>query len=148
MHLVVINVWHLNVCIIDQQDSSFGIVLEVQRVETFGSRLEFVNALLRMDLEDTITISAVIGHPEFASQAVERKGIGNSTRVEIHRCVAKIGLRRGGHSATVAMDLNGVLVGRMFWTCAGLVNKSTVDWLLRRTRSELMVDLGTSCLNT
>ena len=109
MHLVVISVLNLNVCVIDQQESSFRIILEVQRMETLGSRLEFYNALLRMDLEDTITIRAVIGHPEFASQAVERKDVGNSARVEIHRHVAKIGLRCGGHSATVAMDLNGVL---------------------------------------
>ena len=60
-------------------------------METFGSRLELDNTVLRMDLEDTITIRAVVGHPEFASQVVERKDIGNSTRVEIHRYVAKIG---------------------------------------------------------
>ena len=77
-------------------------------METFGSWLELDNTVLRMDLEDTITISAVVGHPEFAPQAVERKDIGNSTRVEIYRRVAKISLRRGGHSAVVAMDLNGV----------------------------------------
>jgi hypothetical protein len=35
----------------------------------------------------------------------------------------------------------------MFWTCAWLVSKSTVDWLFRRTRSELMVDPGTSWAN-
>ena len=80
MHLVVINVLHLNVCIIDQQESSFGIILEVQHVETLGSRLEFYNTLLCMDLEDTITIRAGIGHSEFASQAVERKDVGNSTQ--------------------------------------------------------------------
>ena len=78
-------------------------------METFGSQLEFYNPLLYMDLEDTITIRAVIGHPEVVSTAVERKDVGNSARVEIHRHVAKIDLRHGGHSATVAMDLNGVL---------------------------------------
>ena len=109
MHLVVINVRQLIVWVINQQESSFGIILEVQRVETLGSWLEFYNAMLRMDMEDTITIRAVIGHPEFASQAVERKDVGNSARVEIHRRVAKIGLHHGGHSAAVAMDLNGVL---------------------------------------
>ena len=78
-------------------------------METLVSWFEFYNALLHMDLEDTITIRAVIGHPEFASQAVERQAFGNSARVEIYRCVAKIGLRHGGHRATVAVDLNGVL---------------------------------------
>ena len=77
-------------------------------METFGSWLELDNAMLCMDLEDTITIRVVVGHPKFASQVVERKDIGNSTGVEIHRCVAKIGLRRGEHSATVAIDLNWV----------------------------------------
>ncbi len=51
-------------------------------METFGSRLELNNAVLHMDLEDTITVSAVVGHPEFAPQGVERKDIGDSTRVE------------------------------------------------------------------
>ena len=64
--------------------------------------------MLCMDLEDTITIRAILGHPEFAFQVVERKVVGNSAGVEIHRRVAKIGLRRVGHSATVAMDLNWV----------------------------------------
>ena len=108
MGFVQSNVWHLNVSIIDQQESSVGIVLEVYCVETFGSRLELNNAVLRMDLKDTITVSAIKGHPEFAPQVIERKDVGDSTRVEIDRCVAKIGLRRGGHSAAVAMDLNGV----------------------------------------
>ncbi len=96
MHLVVINAWHLNVRIIDQQESSFGIILEVQRLATLGSWLELYNTLLHMDLKNTITIRAVIGHLEFASQAVERKDVGNSARVEIHRRVAEIGLCCGG----------------------------------------------------
>ena len=77
-------------------------------METFGSRLELNNAVLCTDLEDPIPVSAVVGHPEFAPQAIERKDIGDSTRVEIYRCVTKISLCRGGHSAAVAMDLNGV----------------------------------------
>ncbi len=77
-------------------------------METFGSRFKLNNAVLRMDLEDTIMISAVVGHAELAPQAVERKDVGNPTRVEIDRCVAKICLRCGGHSTAVPMDLNGV----------------------------------------
>ncbi len=77
-------------------------------METFGSRFELNNAVLRMDLEDTITVSAVVGDLEFAPQAVERKDVGDPTRVEIDRCGAKICLRCGGHSAAVAIDLNGV----------------------------------------
>ena len=61
-----------------------------------------------MDLEDTITVSAVVGQAEFSPQAVERKDVGDATRVEIDRCVTKICLRCGGHSAAVAMDLNEV----------------------------------------
>ncbi len=77
-------------------------------METFGSWFELNNAVILMDLEDTITVSAVVGHAEFAPQAVERKDVGDPTRVEIDRCVAKICLRCGGHSAAVAMNLNGV----------------------------------------
>ena len=40
------------------------------------------------------------------------------------------------------------LVGRIFCTCAGFVNKSTVNWLPRRTRSELIVEPGASWANT
>ena len=77
-----------------------------RHVDDFLSQVEFDNALLHMDLKDTITIRAVIGHLEFASHAVE--DVGNSTRVKIHRRVFKIGLCCGEHSATVAIDLNGV----------------------------------------
>jgi hypothetical protein len=42
-------------------------------METFGSRFKLNNAVLRMDLEDTITVSAIVGYTELAPQAVERK---------------------------------------------------------------------------
>ena len=109
MHLVVIDMRHLKSASLTNLESSFRIILEFQYVETLGSWLEFYNALLCMDLEGSITISAVVVHPEFAPQAVERKDIGNAAGVEVNRRVAKIGLPRGGHGATVAMDLNGVL---------------------------------------
>ena len=80
MHLVVIDMRHLKSASLTNLESSFRIILEFQYVETLGSRLEFYNTLLCMDLEDTITIRAGIGHSEFASQAVERKDVGNSTR--------------------------------------------------------------------
>ena len=95
--------------IIDKQESSFGSILEVQHVENLGSQLEFHNALLCMYLEDPIAIGFAVGHSEFLSQAVKRKDVGYAARVEVNRRVAKIGLPRGGHGATVAMDLNGVL---------------------------------------
>ncbi len=67
-------------------------------METFGSRFKLNNAVLCMNLEDTITVSAVVGHTELAPQVVERKDVGNSIRVEIDRCVAKIG-------ASVVVDI-------------------------------------------
>ena len=78
-------------------------------METFGSRFKLNNAVLRMDLKDTMTISAIVGYTELAPQVVERKDIGNPIRIEVDRSVAKICLRCGEHSTAVAVDMNGFL---------------------------------------
>jgi hypothetical protein len=62
-----------------------------------------------MDLKDTMMVSAIVGDTELAPQAVERQDVGNPIRIEVDRSIAKIGLRRGGHSTTVAVDMNGFL---------------------------------------
>ena len=78
-------------------------------MKTLGSRFKLHNAVLRMDLKDTLTVSAIVGDTELAPQAVERQDVGNPIRIEVDRSIAKIGLRRGGHSTAVAVDMNGFL---------------------------------------
>ena len=78
-------------------------------METLGSRFKLHDALCRMDLKDTLTISAIVGDTELASKAVERQDVGNPIRIEIDRSISKIGLRRGGHGPAVAVDMNGFL---------------------------------------
>ena len=85
-------------------------------METLGSRFKLHNAVRRMDLKDTLTISAIVGDTELASKAVERQDVGNPIRIEIDRSVSKISLRGGGHGPAVAVDMNG------FWGRADVVD--------------------------
>ena len=51
----------------------------------------------------------MLRYPEFASQMVERKDVGNAPGVKVNMRVTKISVLHSGHSATVTMPLNWFL---------------------------------------
>ena len=60
------------VSIIDENNSSIGILTKVNSVETAVCGAEFNDASCGMNFKDAVTVGAVICYPEFLTQLIER----------------------------------------------------------------------------
>ena len=106
-------------------------------MEAFWSRNELHKAIGCVYLEDAALIGAVICDPEFLAEMMERE-----RTLAIPSELKYTGVSPKSASLVVVIDpllqctLMGVLAGRMLSTRSGLVKRSIVNWLSKRTKSE------------
>ena len=83
-----------------------GIVTEIDSMQAIGCRLELDHPCRGKNLEDAISVRAIIRDLEFLTQLVERENVRNAPGIEINRSVPKIGHLSGLQRPLVAMDPN------------------------------------------
>ena len=88
----VINKWRVIIGRIDQEESSLGVLVEINIVKAVHSGFKFDNATGGCNNEDTPAILAIVSNRVFATQAEKREDICYAIAVEIYLRSAEIAL--------------------------------------------------------
>ncbi len=128
----------------DQEESCLRLGTEIKSMETFGGRLEFDDALVRVNLEHPPGIMAIIGDMMFLGKQEKGEYVGDVIFVDIYFVGTKISNIVGRHNSLVAVNLDGMCR----W--ANIVDMSRVgekiDCALAIKEEEVWVDGGATAM--
>ncbi len=126
------------VCIVDKEESRFGVVTKVEVVEAARSRFELKNTIFGGNPKNAATIMAIVHDMIFLPELEQGKAIGNTGFIKIHPNVTKIGFFGGELGALVAVILNGVRCGADVGDMIGIAEE--INHGLTVKEKEVLVD--------